>query len=541
MDAHRRDRDPDEPEHRVDPAQEKPRGAAEALAHLGVGQRSAAAAREREDAGGIHRLAREVQERRADARDVQREREPERDEDGHDLAVRGLALIGIHGGDGTLPSRCPSADACAGRPRAVRLLMLAALVLAAARRAERAIGPGAALAMITAALETAADDERRTLILGGLGSAARAGDAAAFERLAARWETTGDDVRELRMLSLVARLDADGQLERALRLARAEVERRRGAEALFVLGALLEQAGRTVEAVDAWDEAARRAPGSAVAQRATRASLRHAPPEHAELAEAELARSPAPADAIRLAPAALASARLYARVRVLDRLAELARDPGARAAALRVAVAHADLRGGALTPIERDRLVAVARAAGADDRLVRALGRGAESDLDESAARDALIGRAPAEGPERAATLALRALAAVVAASGSAALLLSALAAHPPSPAGWTAVLAGLAAPASRAAAARCVERWLDALVAPPRGFTSLASALEQGALLDLAERAGLAAVRAGESGAREALGALLASRARAAYLAGERAKAKALLERSLAIDPDGA
>ncbi len=414
--------------------------------------------------------------------------------------------------------------------------MLAALVIATARRAEGALGPGAALAVITAAIESADDADRRTLILAGLGLALRAADAGGFERLAARWERTQGETSERRMVSLVARLDADGQRERALRLARAEVERHRSADALFALGAL---ATRADEAAAALAEAAA-LPGP-VAERAARAALGHAPPERAEAAEAALAVSTDPGEALRLAPAALGSPRLYGRVRVLDRLADLAHAPSTRAAALRIAVAHADLRGARLSAIERDRLVAIATATGADAALVRGLAGTAPSAVDETLAREALLGRAPADGPDRAATLALRALAAVVAASSSAPLLLSALAAHPPSPAGWPAVLSGLAAPASRAAAAACAERWIGAGVAPPRGFAILASTLERAEHPALAERAWQEAARASERGAREALGALLARRAHAAHLAGDRAGAKALLERSLAIDPDGA
>lgn len=414
--------------------------------------------------------------------------------------------------------------------------MLAALTVAAARQAEAAFGPGPALGVIAAALDGTDDEGRRALLIAGLGLAVRGGERAAFERFAARWETCGGGAGERRGLSLVARLDAAGHATEALRFARAEVTRHRSADALFALGALEADAGRVDAARAALDAAA------ALEARPTRyaaAALAHGPSERADEAEAALAAASDSATAIRLATTALGSPKLYARVRVLDRLAELAVVASTREAALRVAVAHADRRGASLTPIERDRLALVGLRAGASVDVVRALATGAPPTVSDHEAREALLGRTPAERGDRATTVALRALAAVVAESGSAPLLLSALAVHPPSPPAWTAAITGLRAPSTRAAAATCVDRWLSSGIAPPRGFGPLGSVLVRAELPALAQRAFAEGVAAADRGAREAFAAWLAERGQAAYQAGDRAEARRLLERSLALVPD--
>lgn len=407
--------------------------------------------------------------------------------------------------------------------------MLAELALATVRRTERALGPAAALLVLGAALETAEGEARRTLLLAGLGAAVRAGDRGAFASLSARWASAGGGARDERGVSLVARLAAAGQDALARTLAVAEIERHRSGEAVLALAAL-DESGALFE------EAASLGAGT----RATRAALAHAAPERADQAEAALAASSDACDVLRLARAALASPRLYARVRVLDRLHELADQRVTRTAALRIALAHADLCGAALSPIERDRVLAIATRAEAPVRILETLTGRAKPTVDEAAARDALTGHAPSvDSPDRASTMALRALAAVMTEQSSAALLLSALVAYPPSPAGWTAVLEGLARPVSRAAAARCAEAWIGSGVAPPRGFSVLAMTLERAELPVLAQRAWMQAVRANDKGARKHVGEVLARRACAAYEACDRVGAKALLERSLAIAPD--
>ncbi len=418
--------------------------------------------------------------------------------------------------------------------------MLAEFALAAARRAERALGPGAAVAIVSATLETTEGEARRTLLLAGLGAAARAGDTGAFASFARQWAGTGGDASERRGLSLIARLEANGGADLAARLARAEVDRHRSADALFVLAAIAEREGASERAVELWRESSERATRPDVGARSERAALRHAPPERAEEAEAALTASRDARDVPRLASAALGSSRLYARVRTLDRLLALADDPTLGTAVLRVALAHADLRGPALGALERDRIAAIAARARAPARIIDALSGRAASAIDEAAARDALLGiAARSDDANRSDTLALRAIAAVATEASSASLLLSALAAHPPSPAGWTAVLSGLADPRSRPAATACADRWIECGVAPPRGFSVLASTLDRAGNAALAERALVQAVRANERGARRSLGASLERRAHVSYAAGDRAGAKALLERSLIIDPD--
>lgn len=418
--------------------------------------------------------------------------------------------------------------------------MLAELALTAARRSEQALGPGSAVLVIGAALDTTQGEPRRTLLLAGMGAAIRASDARAFATFRGAWATSGGGADETRGLSLVARLDANGLAAEALDLARAERERFDGAHAAHALAALVERHGRSEEAAALFSRAAKLAAGTPLAARAARAALRHAPPERADEAEAALTASSDPREALRLADAALGAAGLYTRVRVLDRLAELASDARWAESTLRIAARYADLRGAALGALERDRLLSIATRAGAPAGIREALaGRGA-SKVDEAAARDALMGHAPRTEPaDRGTAMALRALAACVREDGSASLLLSALTAHAPSPAGWTAALVGLSHAPSRAAAITCAERWLALDVAPPLGFAALAEALARAEAPALAERAWQQAIRANERGARARLGALLAARARRAYAAGDRETAKTLLERSLAIDPE--
>lgn len=393
--------------------------------------------------------------------------------------------------------------------------------------------------VVSAALDTAEGEPRRTLLLAGLGAAARGNDAAGFASLTAHWARSGGESNDKRGVSLIARLEQSGRVELARVLARAEIERHRSAEALFALASLVERDAREDRSAGLWSESAKLAIGTPLQARAHRAALRHAPSERADEAEAAIAGGDV-RDVLRLAPAALTSARLYARVRTLDRLAEIATDESSQAAVLRIALTYADLRGAALGALERDRLIVIATRCHASPNVALTLSGRAPSSIDEAAARDALMGHAPrTELPDRAAMVALRALASVMAEDSSGSLLLSALVAHPPSPAGWTAVLAGLSRASTRSAASRCIDRWVPLGVAPPRGFSVLATALERAEADTLAESAWLQAIRANEKGARQRLGAALEVRARAAYESGDRATAKSLLERSLAIDPD--
>src|SRR5258706_3066292 len=121
--------------------------------------------------------------------------------------------------------------------------MLAELDLRTARRAEQAMGPAAAIVVVTAALETSAGEARRTLLLAGLGAAIRANDASAFAAFTTHWARAGGAAGETRGVSLVARLGERGETARARQLARAEVDRHRSAEAVFALAAILEMDG----------------------------------------------------------------------------------------------------------------------------------------------------------------------------------------------------------------------------------------------------------------------------------------------------------
>ena len=412
--------------------------------------------------------------------------------------------------------------------------MLAEFVLAAARRAERALGPDGAIAVVRAALDATEGRAQRSLLLAGLGAAARAGDASTFAAFAARWARSSGDV-DARGVSLVARLANAGHEDLARVLARAELERDRAPAAIFALAALSDSA----HASPLFEEVSRR--DRLLADRARPITLAQGAIEALEAADAALAATHDSSDVLRLAPIALGSPRLYARVRALDRLLELAAEPRTQPSALRIALAHVDLRGAALGALERDRVGAIARRAGAGASTLDAIeGRGV-SKLDEAAARDALAGITKNEdGPDRAMTLALRALAAVLCGDGTAPRLVSALAAHPPSPTAWTVVSSALVREPTRAAACDYLERWIDHGVAPPRGFTKLAAILDRIDRPAQAEQALTQATRANEPSARRRLGATLERRARAAYDAGDLRMAKTLIERSIAIDPEG-
>lgn len=415
--------------------------------------------------------------------------------------------------------------------------MLVELTLGASRRAEETFGPGAAVRVAAATVETLDAEVRRTLLLAGLGAAVRAGDTEAFASFAALWAASGDEP-DLRALSTVARLVEAGEIELARRLARAELERAPTAAARFVLASTIEES-EPARARELYLEAVGGDPALAARARVAALSL-----EGADAHEEALAAIDAGADAattLRLAEIALASPRLYARTRVLDRLRELALEPAHRAVALRIALAHADRCGAGLGALERDRITEIARVASADAEILQALAGQARPAVPVELARAALAGQAPTtELPDRAAMLGLRAIAGAVR-DESATLLLSALAAHPPSPLGWSAVVLGLRSAPSREGALACAERWVEKGIAPPGGFLALAGELAALEEPRLAERAMAEAVRAHERDARTHLGIALERRAHAAYAAADLPLAKSLLERSLRVDPERA
>ncbi len=413
--------------------------------------------------------------------------------------------------------------------------MLVELTLAAVRRAEETFGPSAAVRVVAATVETLDGQARRTLLLAGLGAAARAADAEAVASFAARWERSGDEP-DSRALSTVARWVEVGEMDFARRLARAELERAPTAAARFVLASTIEDR-EPARARDLYREVVAGDP--ALAARARIASLAL---EGSDAHEEALAMIDAGADAattLRLAEAALASPRLYARARVLDRLRELAADPRSASCALQVALAHVDRRGGELGELERDRVIEIARAAHAPADVLGALGPSAPPGVPVEIARAALAGDPPrAELADRAATLALRILAAT-ARDEDATLVTSALAAHAPSVLGWAAVIEAVRTTKARRAALDCADRWLDRGVAPACGHLALAGELAAAGAPELAERAMAQAVRASERGARAHYGVALERRAHAAYAAHDLPLAKALLERSLRVDPE--
>lgn len=414
--------------------------------------------------------------------------------------------------------------------------MLVELTLAAARRAEETFGAGAAVRVVAATIETLDGTARRTLLLAGIGAAVRAGDVEAFSSFVEYWESTGDEV-DARVLSTVARLLDAGEHDLARRLARAELARASTQAARFVLAVVLEEED-PARARDLYLDAASGG-DTALAAQARSAALALDDGGAHEEAIAALDAGVDAVTALRLAETALASPRLYARARVLDRLREIAGDPSRSAAALRVALAHADRCGAALGELERDRITEIARAASADGEISRALAGTAPPAVPVELARAALAGEAPTkELPDRAAMLALRVLAAA-ARDESAALLVSALATHAPSVLGWTAVVAALRSPPSREAALACAERWIERGVAPAGGFLALAGELAALGSPLLAERAMAEAVRAHERGARTHLGIALERRAHAAYAGSDLPLARSLLERSLRVDPE--
>lgn len=449
--------------------------------------------------------------------------------------------------------------------------------LAAAEQLERSVGPFIALATYQRLIPTLGDADVRTrAILGALRCAVQLGEASEVNRLSALWGDAGKGGHLGVIVPLCKTLAAQGRLDAAAKLAAAEAAREPTARALYLSARCLELTGDSA-AGEAFARAAQRADGEAGAEDVGAAArvrllgyLGADPSQRARaLAEASVVdpANASPEERFYLAAARLCAPSRFARASALSILEELGKHPDPRLAdaAIQRAAQHADECGQAITAIEADRIAAALRHWRVPEERERALARlvalvriaaktgGAREDAILAAggvapeifahlcrARAVLAGggqgsyasvAASAQGaaapahPAAGLTLAELGLDAIVDMSHDrpreAAIALEQAARKTggetviPPPL-WTACQLGLAARDAvvQRAAARLAERLLAASrVAPPRGYTSLASALNRASLADLAIQALRAAVLSREPGAPERLGVAIVRR----------------------------
>ncbi len=424
--------------------------------------------------------------------------------------------------------------------------MLAELVISMSEQAHRAIGASAALGVLRAAIGrdiTGAD--RRTLLLRAMGIAVLSSDLTTFEALASRWSASGGEGGERRGLSLAARLHESDRVAFLALLAQAERARFRSADALFVLAAAREREGRRDAAEALFAEAASLAGASGDpvgVLRAERELLRLGRSAARDREAVAVFESAPPREALRLAATALTARGLYARVRVLDRLHQLAIDPVLGPTAVRAAIGHADAHGARLSELERDRVLGIAARGRVDPSLLAQLRGGVPvPEPFRARARAALsgnlLGPTPNEAAARRDWLGLVAIAALARGEPAAALTpLAVLSREKASAIAWTAALVALGQGPARAAALTCVAAWVDDAVPPPRGYLGLVSALDRAGARGLAERALEHAAASSEPGARARLGSRLEERAREAYARGALEEARALAVKAIAL-----
>lgn len=444
------------------------------------------------------------------------------------------------------------------------------LALGGVDRLERTLGKRAALKALVPLLDSMPAGPGRARALRRAIEWAAEVDASQLEALCARWAEDGSR-RHAEVLPVVRALLVAEHAAAARMLAEAELARAAGSydepSALYLLGRCLEAEGdggalwHYEMAADAavsqprLRQAARIRAVRALHRAGRRAQAAHLASELLPLDGAD------DVDRLAVAQAALEAPGRYRRAAALDVLERLARDggPGA-AAAVAAAARHADASGGALSAIEADRIEAVlahhpdpvARRVAAERlRALGALARGAPGAAAAAAhtdgaaeaflprARAALEGSAPGPRPEdpRAALawLALSVVHALAhdrvpdarrALSEATERLRAGARVEAPL---WTAAL--LALPRASDAARELSLALLDAGgEAPPRGYRSVADALEAAGRSDEALTALRRAAAHREEGAREALAKRLRHRGWVAANEGRREEAMALL-----------
>lgn len=463
------------------------------------------------------------------------------------------------------------------------------LALRGADRVERTLGKRAALRALVPLLDSLpAGPGRARALRRALGYAAEL-DALDLPALCERWATDGSR-RLADVKPIVRRLLVSGRTDAAQVLARAALSRTQNgsdeANAHYVLGRCLE-ATDPPEALACYDRAASLAVDRPSLRRAAEVRtirvLRRSGRrwEAAQRAVSLLSQAPdveAPsrgssiqvtnvershrwraADRLAVASAALEATGRYLRVAALDSLQELAREGGVIGRqAVALGAAHAEASGPSLSDIEADRLdvllshhpdAAARRLATERLRALRAYAE--ESEAAELARTDpaaeaflprvlaTLEGRSPGPRPEdpRAAQAWLALTVVHALSQDRASDIERALseatdrvrAGGRGEAALWTA--AALALPASKEQARHLIAALLDARgEPPPRGYRSIAAALESVGLADEAVTALRRAAARREPGARDALARRLRRLGWRAAEEGRRDEAIALL-----------
>jgi hypothetical protein len=242
--------------------------------------------------------------------------------------------------------------------------LLGSLGLAAAERLERSVSPAVALRSYKALL--AADDRSVVLpaALGALRCALALPDPAELEAMCAYWETLVQVAGWPAIRDQVKSLCAAGRLAEARLLASAEALRTHAPRAHYLRARVLELAGASGEAEQAFRTTAAfhaQAPAIAAAARAWLIERLAARGAVAEELAADIDLSAArPRHRVTLARARLHAPSRFARAAALSVLEELARgaDRDVARLAVQAAARHADDLGEALTWVEADRVEA---------------------------------------------------------------------------------------------------------------------------------------------------------------------------------------
>jgi tetratricopeptide (TPR) repeat protein len=447
------------------------------------------------------------------------------------------------------------------------------LALSGVDRVERSLGKRAALRALVPLLDSLpAGPGLARGVLRAIAYAGELDEIGTLHGLTAKWAAISHGAAS-EARALIAELLGMRKPRAALELARAEVDRTRGGDeetaAQYALGRALEASGELRPALAAYEDAARRSPHrprltQAASVREVRVLAKLTERDEAARRASRLLplEKGATEDRLALAVIALDAPGRYARAAAIDVLAAVARSGGELGrAAVRWAAWHAERSGAALSEIEADRIEAVlalwpdtSAARNAVERLRAiasmpegdtAIARAAHADKDSEAllSRGRMLLERAAPGPrptgERAILgwLGLSAIHAVRA--GEAREALEALrelssrirnGARVEAPA-WTAALTSMREERLVDAAAALLAVLLTReMEPPPRGFGSVAEALDLTGRHELAMVAWRKAASRREAGARERLASILCHRGWKAAQRGARDEAIQLL-----------
>jgi hypothetical protein len=368
------------------------------------------------------------------------------------------------------------------------------IALRSAAMVEKTAGPRAAMQLYITVGENAQDPERGEGILSACQCAINLGLEDRATLMVSHWHRVMLGEWEAKVLAQARALLRKGWTELAQRLAQTEATARPRARLWYLVGRLATQRRDPGFARVAFERAVERAsiegsrPILATAQ-FERARLARAA-GRTEIAERYLKEIDAEhlraKDVVARAESLLASQSRFTRADALASLHRVATAPGA----LRLALVHADALGPALTPVERERIVAVARRALGDADFVKVNARLRDATADTAVAGPQVL-PSPVQSPERTCFDALlqqrpeaERLCADLDAYWGARRFVPA--------AGWAVALAALERKAawSTSVGGRLVERLLTRPHGRPvRGYAAVALALDAAGLKDLADR----------------------------------------------------